>query len=194
LNKNKNDVLTFMSKISAYAILFCLLLLLGLISACGAEPKAEAIPQAAPIGAPQVLELPVGERVLFTDNFADYAVDGDKDGLFEAVVIDVEVNILEAGEYNLGASLSVVDDGGITKGIDGIQRWLSLEEGVQIVPMTFEGKYIFLSEEDGPYQLSDLWVTHVQNPTPIQLRENLIDSREVPYITDAYSYKLFQGP
>lgn len=157
-----------------------------------AEPVA--VKKAAAVGAPQALALPIGVRVIFTDKFTDYAVDGDGDGLFEALVIDVEVDVFEAGDYNLGASLSVVDGGGVAHGIDGVQRWLFLEEGVQMVPMTFEGRYIKLSKQDGPYRLLDLWITHIKNPTPMQLRENVIDSREVPYTTAMYGYEQFQGP
>lgn len=165
----------------------------GLLCGCVAETTAPE-PQAAPMGAPQVLELPVAERVQFTDSYVDYVVDGDGDGLFETLVIDVEVNVTEAGDYNFGASLSVVDGGGVTHGIDGVQRWLYLDKGVQKVAMTFEGRYIVIAEQNGPYRLTDLWVTHIQNPTPIQLRENVIDQREVPYVTASYGFEQFQGP
>jgi len=156
--------------------------------------KPPAAASSASVGGPEALALPAAERILFTDSFADYAVDGDQDGLFESLVVDVEVAVSEANNYNLGASIYVVDAGGVAHGIDGVQRWLFLEEGVQMVSMTFEGKYIRLSEQNGPYQLSDLWVTHIQNPTPMQLRENVIDSRQAPYVTTEYAYEQFQGP
>lgn len=179
----------FLNKIK---LLICVLVA-ALLSGCGVEVAAPE-PQAAPIGPPQVLEIPVADRVRFTDNYVDYVVDGDGDGLFETLVIDVEVDVTEEGEYNFGASLSVIDGGGVTHGIDGVQRWLYLDKGVQKVSMTFEGRYIVVAAQNGPYRLTDLWVTHIQNPTPMQLRENVIDQREVPYVTASYGFAQFQGP
>lgn len=178
--------------LNKFVLLFCVAGAF-FVSACMVEGAAPE-PKAAPLGPPQVLELPVADRVRFTDTYVDYVVDGDGDGLFETLVVDVEVEVTEDGEYNFGASLSVVDGGGIAHGIDGVQRWLYLGKGVQKVSMTFEGRYIVIAEQNGPYRLTDLWVTHIQNPTPIQLRENVIDSREVPYVTAEYGFEQFQGP
>lgn len=179
----------FLNKIN---LLICVIAA-GLLGGCVTETAAPE-PKAAPMGPPQVLEIPIAERVQFTDNYVDYVVDGDGDGLYESLVIDIEVDVSEDGDYNFGASLSVVDGGGVAHGIDGVQRWLYLSKGVQKVSMTFEGHYIVIAEQNGPYRLTDLWVTDIQNPTPIQLRESVIDQREVPYVTANYGYEQFQGP
>lgn len=132
--------------------------------------------------------------VQFTDNYSDSGVDADGDGLFESLIVEIEVSVSSPGYYTIGATLSSGMKTMIGGDIDGSQAYVYLNKGLQTLQLAFEGKYVRLSKVDGPYLLSDLWVTDTQNPSPTELRGHILDSRVDPYETAYYRHAEFQGP
>lgn len=136
----------------------------------------------------------VHTEVLFTGNYADFGNDIDEDGLFETLIVETQVYVVKPGYYSVGATLSSSTEAMIGGDIDGSQTYVYLNKGLQTVQLIFEGKYIRLSKVDGPYLLSDLWVTDTQNPSPTELREHVLDSRVDSYETTHYKHTEFQEP
>jgi len=133
--------------------------------------------------------LPV---VQFTDEYTESSEDANQDGLLDNLNIDVGVSAPQAGYYTIGATLETGQPARVPQAIDGIQVRQFLEVGPQMVRLTFAGKYIRLSKFDGSYMLSQIWITDIENPTPIELRTNLLDSRIKSYETSIYEHAQFQ--
>jgi len=178
-----------------------------LLSGCTVEvPREESITSAKsehssvpdPQNAPQedYAEVASSADVLpivqFTDEYAESSEDTDLDGLLDSLNIDVGVSVPQAGYYTIGATLETGQPARVPQAIDGIQVRQFLEAGPQMVRLAFAGKYIRLSKFDGSYMLSQVWITDIENPTPIELRTNLLDSRTKSYETSIYEHARFQ--
>lgn len=87
-----------------------------------------------------------------TGGVTDQAFDDDGNGLFDRLVVDVEVDVLRAGFYTWSYKLTGADgteiDFGSASG--------SLAAGVGNLRLTFSGEAIGASGIDGPYPLRDL--------------------------------------
>lgn len=193
-----------------------LLIIAGLLGGCAVEvpsekPIEETVvsaesadssapnPQSAPAESVQTdtvsvdtVSADVLPEVQFTDEYAESSEDTNQDGLLDNLNIDIGVSVPEAGYYTIGATLETGQPARVPQAIDGIQVRPYLEAGPQMVRLAFAGKYIRLSKFDGSYLLSQLWITNVENPTPIQLRTNLLDSRIKSYETSTYEHTQFQ--
>jgi|GEM_PF-1362202 len=193
-----------------------LLIIAGLLGGCAvAAPSEQTLEEpvvsaeSADLSAPNPQNVPVENvqadqstdtvsadilpEVQFTDEYAESSEDTNQDGLLDSLNIDIGVSVPEAGYYTIGATLETGQPARVPQAIDGIQVRPYLEAGPQMVRLTFAGKYIRLSKFDGSYLLSQLWVTDVENPTPIQLRTNLLDSRIKSYETSTYEHMQFQA-
>jgi len=88
---------------------------------------------------------------MFAPPHSDYGLDTDSpaDGTYDQLVVDVQVDVQDAGWYEV--------DGSLEKGWDGI-GWTSnytyLDAGLQTVGLWFDGQTIYASGYDGPYNVS----------------------------------------
>ncbi|HEX6288526.1 MAG TPA: Calx-beta domain-containing protein, partial [Herpetosiphonaceae bacterium] len=115
---------------------------------------------------------------LITGNFTDRAVDANGNGLFEHLIIDVEVVIPSAATYTFNGR--IVDSAGAE--IAWTSGSQTLSPGVRQVSLRFEGRSIHAHGVDGQYQLRDL---HVYSNT-------VSDRRIQAYTTAAYQWNTFE--
>ena len=85
----------------------------------------------------------------FSPPHSEYTVDANADGYYEYLVIDVQVDVLEAGTYQVYGELN--DDWG--GWIASSYNITYLDIGVQTVEIWFSGYDIYYSYEYGPYTI-----------------------------------------
>ncbi len=115
---------------------------------------------------------------LFSPPHSDYGQDTDSDGLFNYLVMDVNIEVSDADTYLIYGDL--YDQSG-NNWITGIINVESLGAGIQMVQLSFDGEDIYEEGIDGPYLVE------------LDLRDsswNLID--EDIHTTAAYAYIEFQ--
>ena len=88
------------------------------------------------------------------DEYSDFGLDTDGDGLFNYLIINVSVNVTSEGEYDIVGDL--YSDRGE---IDRVKKLVNLSEGIQIVQLNFSGMKIHRSEKNGPYELESLYIS-----------------------------------
>lgn len=110
--------------------------------------------------------------MLFTGNFSDFGVDTDGDGLYDYLVIGIEVNVSEAEDYEIHGNLYSSENF-----IDGTENFTLLYDGIQNIQLTFNGVTIYASGFSGPYTLKSL---------------NIPGAYEIN--TSAYNFTDFQRP
>ncbi|MGI0148979.1 MAG: hypothetical protein ACREDF_05550, partial [Thermoplasmata archaeon] len=89
------------------------------------------------------------EPAKYTGVFRDYGEDLDADGLFEALVVEAQVDVSEANRFDFSGQLSS-EDGSVW--IAGAYDQLYLETGVHTLFLRFPGGDIRRSGVDGPYR------------------------------------------
>ena len=114
---------------------------------------------------------------------ADYGVDLDGDGRFDQLVIEIQVEVAQAGDYWIRGALA----GNFGEVIGSVH----LEEGRHTVELPFDGMHIYMSEIDGPYVLEGLWATDVENPAPVDFEENKLGYARPAYQTSPYKFSDF---
>ncbi|MCD4771282.1 hypothetical protein K8R30_02590 [archaeon] len=86
--------------------------------------------------------------VIPTGNFSDYVVDEDENDLYEYLVIEVELEAFEKGNYKLTGFLK---DLNIQP-----QFEINIEKGINIVELRYSGEDILDKEINGPYRFDGL--------------------------------------
>jgi hypothetical protein len=107
-------------------------------SACGATPEYRH----------EQFEERV-EPAKYTGVFRDYGEDYDGDGLFDALVVEAEVEVLEANVFDFSGQLMSEDR---TVWISGAYQQMYLEVGTHTLALRFPGPDIRRSGVDGPYR------------------------------------------
>ena len=111
---------------------------------------------------------------LFDPPYGDYVTDGDSNGIYEFLVVQVPVDVVTAGWYDVQALLEFVT---------WLDNYTFLSAGPQIVELWFSGGVISDSGVDGPYTVDlylwDNWW-------------NLVDSDT--YVTGPYLASDFEAP
>ncbi|UCE73404.1 MAG: Ig-like domain-containing protein [Methanomassiliicoccales archaeon] len=116
--------------------------------------------------------------VRFESPHSDHGLDTDSDMLFDYLVVNVTVNVSEAGEYQVSGELlnSSWDV------LDYDSNFTFLETGIQIVELRFKGYKIYNNGENGPYNVTlDLY--REEEPPDSDIHE-----------TGSYSWAQFQPP
>ncbi|MBF0302058.1 MAG: Ig-like domain-containing protein [Desulfamplus sp.] len=95
----------------------------------------------------------VSDGLRFTGNYSESADDTDNDGLWEQLVVNVEVEVTKSSSYNL--------NGRLLDSLDGEIGWSStsntyLNEGVHQLKLVFASDNIRSNGVAGPYKLADL--------------------------------------
>jgi len=114
------------------------------------------------------------EPIVFTGVFADRGEDWDGDGLFDVLALDAEVDVTEAGFFEVSGQL-MSEDASWWIAMDYQQ--FSLEPGVQTVTLHFSGPMIRASGIDGPYR-ADLYIATYR-------------AQQATYTTGAYAHTDF---
>lgn len=98
-------------------------------------------------------------EVELTGNYTDYAEDTDSDGRYEALLVDVEVSAIGTGEFTFSANLVTEDEQFIAHTI----TQTTLITGTQTVPLRFDGQLIHDGDRDGPFTMTNLIISDLQN-------------------------------
>lgn len=114
----------------------------------------------------------------FSNNYEDEGVDSGGDGLFDSLLVRIQMGVEKAGTYTV---IGQLDSGGPI----AVARWTgALAKGTAEVPLGFSGHDIFACRRDGPYHLTNLRVTGESGGS--------IDFRSDAFATYAYTYNQFQ--
>ncbi|WP_024297398.1 dockerin type I domain-containing protein [Methylomicrobium lacus] len=93
----------------------------------------------------------------FPDTANYRLIDTENDGIYEALAVDVDVEITQAGSYTIGCELrkngQLITSGQYHSSAD-CTKTLIAESGKQTVTLMFSGEEIFRSGQDGPYDLN----------------------------------------
>lgn len=116
-------------------------------------------------------------------SYADRGVDLNANGLYDQLVIDVGLNVSNAGDYLLSGNLE--DSAGTV--IERVSQRLTLAAGSQVFSLIFDGSLIGQNQVDGPYYLRDVALADADAIGPL-----LLDYTSEAYITAAYSYQQFE--
>jgi len=111
-------------------------------------------------------ELPPAE---FNDIYSDYGEDTDGDGLYNYLVVNVGVNVTEAGDYTVSGSLY---ENGTYNEMASDYNKTYLSEGNQTVQLRFKGFKLRMNKYNGSYDLT--WL-------------ELYNAGELDYIYYAYT-------
>jgi hypothetical protein len=119
------------------------------------------------------------------------AMDTNGNGFFDAVLVDVVIDVLEAGDYDVVGDLYT---GSGEKAADGVFTTLAdgtpFVTGVQTVTLTFDGKTLREAGSDGPYVLDHLEVDHHAAEFDFPMT---VDAARTVYTTTAYTADQFEG-
>ncbi|OQX17992.1 MAG: hypothetical protein BWK75_07025, partial [Candidatus Altiarchaeales archaeon A3] len=115
-------------------------------------------------------------------NYANYGEDTDCNGLHNYLVINVTLNVSNAGNYTIGGYLFDPN----LKHIDDYETNRYLGAGMQTVQLKFKGYKIYNNGVSGNYQLKFLTVENVDD-----VYKYPVDYAINPYITSSYSYVTF---
>ena len=124
-------------------------------------------------------EIPLAE---LTSDYSDYGADTDGDGLYDYLMIDIGVNVTDAGVYILKGWLYDVSENDITSAVNHAY----LDTGNKTLQLNFNGKAIQKHEVDGVYYLKNLSLYDGS--------WNLLDYISDAYTTSAYNHTDFQVP
>ncbi len=142
-------------------------------------------------------EAPEPTTAQFKEALADYGIDLDGDGRFDQFAIEIEVEVLEAGQYYIEGRINDLDPetrlGAQIDAIDQALEIVALEPGLHTIPLTFDGRTIGNKEADGPYILEWVRIATEANPEP-HMSNGVVDEQWIDYITANYDDRDFEGP
>jgi hypothetical protein len=119
-------------------------------------------------------------------NYSDRAVDINKDGLYDQLIVEVVLKVEASGEYSIDANLYDREDREVVWSVDH----RNLSAGEQKMELEFDGKTIEKSGLDGPYRLKDVTLTRGSASTGLEI------CQYVPwaYTTGVYDSGEFADP
>ena len=117
----------------------------------------------------------------FNDIYSDYGEDTDGNGLYDYLVINVSVNVTEAGDYIVSGNLF---ENGTYNRVGSDSNLIYLSEGNQTVQLRFKGFKLRMNEYNGTYDLKSLRLSSTGE----------LDSREYAYTTSWYNWTEFDKP
>lgn len=139
-----------------------------------AYERSVVIPSVSVLPATASIEAVVGER----------GVDSNGNGRIDDLIISGRVNVTAAGDFVVTGSLASA--GGLL--VANASTAVHLESGQHDVDLSFSGRSIRASGEDGPYLLADVLVQDVT-------RDGLVaDQKSNLHQTGAYAATDFEGP
>jgi hypothetical protein len=122
------------------------------------------------------------DLIVSTGTYTESQIDTDSDQLIDTLVIEVGVIPRDSGNVVAIARLADMDNETILWGSTIEFLSANVEQNLQL---KFDGRYIFGSQNDGPYYLKDLQIYHVGDPSQgIEISE--------PYMTEMYAFDEFE--
>lgn len=121
--------------------------------------------------------------------YSEKPIDSDADGLYDILRVDIEVDIVTAGHYEIAGYLEkdpLQPAIAYAEYNTQLQGTGQLSPGRHYIPLNFDGERIHTSRLDGPYQVRV--ILYDQSDTSIEIDTN---ARE-PYITAKYAADRFQ--
>ena len=118
-----------------------------------------------------------------TDSFSDYGTDSDGDGYYNFLTLELDINVIQAGNYKVIGWLN--DSAGDF--IDHAHSEELFGTGTQTVILNFDGRKIYEHGVGGPYVLN-YFVVYDENNNPVDNTPHDV------YTTAAYNYTNFQSP
>jgi hypothetical protein len=132
---------------------------------------------------------PPSPPVQIGEVIGDHGVDVEGNGRFDQLVIEVELNVTQPGYYSIGALIDSPEFTSYAKipALASAAMYTYLEAGPQTVQLAFKGSSISLSRVDGPYEVTNLWVSNLPlDADPMDLALNVLDRKDPAYSTAAY--------
>jgi hypothetical protein len=120
----------------------------------------------------------------FAGTYRDSGIDTDGDGLFNQLLVEVDLSITHAGTYRVFGVLT--DSAGNTHQAHVVSVF---DSGPAVATLRFDGKALFQNGVDGPYRLSVIRMAEEDEVALLPVAE-AIDVHQ----TGAYSYRQFQHP
>ena len=99
------------------------------------------------------------QAVQLTGTYADRADDADGNGRYETLTVDVEVLAAGAGDFIFSANLVTDED----QFVAHVITQTALITGTQSVPLRFDGELIHDGGRDGPFMVTNLLISDLQN-------------------------------
>ena len=120
----------------------------------------------------------------FAGTYRDRGVDTDNDGLFNQLLVEVDLSLTHAGTYRVFGVLT--DSAGNTHQAHVVSAFGS---GPAVATLRFDGKALFQNGVDGPYRLSVVRMAEEDGVALLPVAE-AVDAHQ----TAAYGYRQFQHP
>jgi hypothetical protein len=139
----------------------------------------------------------VTSRAELNGKFSDYGRDTNGDSMFEELIVEVGINVVDPDTYKFSTQLRVPDgpNGKPAPGEEYIASMLGngradtfLTAGEHNVLIAFDGEYLYEKHHDGPYQFEKLSV-FLEDTLSI----SNVDFFDGIYLTKKYSSWDFQG-
>jgi pimeloyl-ACP methyl ester carboxylesterase len=118
----------------------------------------------------------------FAGTYFDHGLDTDGDGLFNQLIVDVDLSLTAAGNYRVFGVLTDTEGN-----IHQASALAALPAGSGTVSLSFDGEAIFQNRVDGPYTLS---VIRMAEEGEVDLLP--VDERTNAFQTTSYDYRQFQ--
>ncbi len=117
-------------------------------------------------------------------SYAEQGLDADRDGRFEALSLQVGVDVQAGGDYLLAASLLDAQGHELARCVEP----LTLNTGLQTVSLSFPGQALAQAHVDGPYTVGRVMLLDEAGAAlPLQEARNVLQTRP-------YRYQDFEGP
>jgi hypothetical protein len=127
---------------------------------------------------------------------AERGIDDNGNGQYDRLVLEVEVNAAQPGTYWLLGQLSASQPDPALMATAGLIAEsvgpVNLNTGSQVVQLIFDGHDISQKHVAGPYLLSGLWITDVENPGMTEFVNDSLAYRSNLYTTAAYAGSDFE--
>ncbi len=120
-------------------------------------------------------------------NYNEQVIDTDGDGLYNALTIDVDIDVTNASGFVLSGVLTNASDSIIATASVVTIGANSLSVGTHTLTLYFNGLSIGDAGFDGPYKLQNLTLMDANQAADVAYLQN-------PYTTTAYSVTAFQQP
>jgi len=125
----------------------------------------------------------------FTGNYSDFGIDLNNNSLYDYLVINVSVYIVEEGDYKIYGD--IYKDCGYywCDYINYASNETHLQQGTNIVQLKFDGKNIYNSNYNGKFVLKYLYLNKKED-----YYWNEKDYKSTAYTTSSYNYTQFERP
>jgi hypothetical protein len=116
-------------------------------------------------------------------NIIDYGLDTNENGLYDYLVIEIELTIPSAGNYEIEGELQDMIGNQIE---DDVEFEGYLEEGIHTIQLYFNGNLINQHQTNGPYLLEEIVLSDVDQDLTIEELHNA-------HVTFPYGYDDFEN-